>query len=183
MTAKKILSNMFFPIEPRGNLECVTSVPREIIDDDGRALIDGLRSLYTGSEGGVPVGSDILVKVLDADGENLLHRRLFTVLWSGQVRRTGMDSRGIEIVANVHDYILEPVGDWWSASKLAEVEEEPAPEPELERYVLGEGEIKWNPGKKTYEIRVDGEIMATERDKERALAIASGSAAFPMQAA
>lgn len=189
MTTKKILSTMFFPHEPRGNYECVTSLPRELIDDKGRALVKGVDDLFSGDENGIPAGSDILVKVLNAEGDRLLHRRLFTVIWSGKVFKTGTDLRGIEVSSYIYDYEFEAVGDWWSSSEVTPVEEGPiAGIGELERYVQGEGYEKWNPGKQTYDIHeIDAEskkdrVVATERDKDRAKAMAAGSEPLPVAA-
>jgi hypothetical protein len=51
-----------------------------------------------------------------------------------------------------------------------------------ERYIEGSGEVRWNPGRKCYELRCNGEVLITDiprEDKEQALAIARGDAPLP----
>jgi hypothetical protein len=195
MTTKKITSGMFFPKEPRGNYECVTSVPRELIDDKGRALVKGLSDLFSGDENGIPAGSDILVKVLNSDETRLLHRRLFTVVWSGRVWKTGTDLRGVDVSAYVFDYEFEAIGDWWSPSEVAEVEKVSIPKPDNETYVPGEGHIVFNrsggPKKPKWDVIVDNEVWTTvdrlpdetpAEHEARAKSIAAGSIMKPLEA-
>jgi hypothetical protein len=164
-------------------------VPREVVDD-GRALVSGLRSLYSGNDNGVPVASDILVKILSEDGERLLYRRLFTVTWGGKTRQAGMDPRGIEIVADVYDYIIEPVGEWWCANDAKPIEAEPVSARVPEYFVPGEATMEHTGGRTgAWNILVNGEVWTSikrnqdetkEQHRARAKAIAAGSEPRPV---
>jgi len=174
----RVTSDMFFHSEHRVNVDCRTKVPRELIDDEGRALVQAMRNFE-----GFTAGDDILVKVLSNDGEHQLCRRTFTVTWTGEILKTGMDARGVDRSVKIIDYRLEPVDDWrmFSAAEVPSM----AVEPEiLEEYVPDEATLKWNVGKTAYDVIVAGEVWTTvarnegetkEDFKARALAIAAGS--------
>jgi hypothetical protein len=175
----KITKNDFFHPEHRVNFECFTRVPREDIDDEGRALVSAIREL-----GGFIAGSDILVKVMSADGKRQLHRRLFTVLSTSTVQKTGMDARGVDRDILIDEYVFAPAGDWVSYAVTPETPAVPKPEAPPEIYTPGEGTLKWNLGKQAYEVIVAGEVWTTverikgekkDEYKARALSIAAGS--------
>jgi hypothetical protein len=110
---------------------------------------------------------------MSKDYDVLLDSADFVIEKAVETMKRIVDERG-ERTALVTEYKVVQDSEWKSYSKPVEpVVEEDTRVPEA--YIPGEGEIKWNPGKKTFEIIVAGEVVGEERDKARALAIASGS--------
>ncbi|KKN32008.1 hypothetical protein LCGC14_0818100, partial [marine sediment metagenome] len=118
-------------------------------------------------------GTIMKVQVMSKDHDVLLYSADFVIERAVETMKRIVDERG-ERTATITDYKVVQDTEWKSYSEapapVAEV-----PERETERYVPGEAEAKWNPGKKTYEIKIGDEVLATERDKDRAFAIAAGS--------
>ena len=115
----------------------------------------------------------IKVQVMTKEYDVLLYSADFVIERAVETMKQIIDERG-ERTANVIDYEILQDTEWKSYAKVLE----PVPvveEHEAEKYVPGEAEAKWNPGKKTYEIKIGDEVLATERDKDRAFAIAAGS--------
>ena len=59
---------------------------------------------------------------------------------------------------------------------------EPSDEPRVE-FIKGSGSVKWNLGKKKFDVFVDGKVVAVVRDKEEAHSIARGDAPILQPAA
>jgi hypothetical protein len=75
---------------------------------------------------------------------------------------------------------VRPCGERWtfkfgSATEAASAQSD-------ERYVEETGEVKWNPGTKTHDVIVKGEVVAKLTDKETAHRIAHGDAPLPVAA-
>ena len=168
----KILPQEFHFEDTSDSVRVKTVVDKDLIDQ--ALLLTHIRHFRLGA------GTIIKVQVMSKDHDVLLHTADFVIERAVETRKRIVDERG-ERTATITDYKVVQDTEWKSYSEApAPVAEVPEREPE--RYVPGEGEIKWNPGKKTYEIRVAGEVMATERDKDRALAIAAGSEPLPKAA-
>ena len=168
----KIMPQDFHFEDTSNNVRVKTDVPKELID--GSMLLSQVRHFK------LAAGTIIIVQVMSKDRDVLLHETEFRLVRAVETRRQIIDERG-ERVATITDYRVQQWTDWRSTDE-APPEPVAAPEREPERYVPGEGEIKWNPGKQTFEIIVAGEVLATERDKELALRIAAGSEPLPKAA-
>ena len=118
-------------------------------------------------------GTVILVQVMNETKDKLLHEAEFRVIAAIETLHGISDDYGSKVRPQTH-YQVQRWSEWKS-SELVEVEEAPVLERDPEMYVPGEAEAKWNPGLKTYEIKIGDEVLATERDKARALAMAAGS--------
>lgn len=165
----KILPQEFHFEDTASSVRVKTVVDKELIVQE--TLLTQIRHFRLGA------GTVIKVQVMSKDYDVLLHSADFVIERAVETTRRIIDERG-ERSARITDYKVVQDTPWKSYSE--EVAEAPEIiEREPERYVPGEGGVKWNPGKQTFEIIVAGEVMATARNKERALAIAAGSEPLP----
>ncbi len=168
----KILPQEFHFEDTADSVRVKTVVEKDTINQD--TLLRHVRHFRLGA------GTIIKIQVMSKGYDVLLYSADFVIIRAVETMKQIVDERG-ERTANVTDYKIIQDTEWKSYAKAPEpVFKEPEPEGPV--YVPGEAEIKWNPGLKTYEIRVGDEVMATERDKERALAIAAGSEPLPKAA-
>ena len=161
----KILPQEFLYEDVGDSVRVRTVVAKELISSD--LLLPHIRHNRLGA------GTILKVQVMSKDKTILLHAADFVIEKAAEEIRRIIDERG-ERSARVTSYSVVQDTPWKSYAKASEpVVEEIARVPE--RYVPGEAEAKWNPGLKTYEIKVGNEVVGTERDKDKALAIAAGS--------
>ncbi|HDZ39714.1 MAG TPA: hypothetical protein ENH62_15795 [Marinobacter sp.] len=161
----KILPQEFHFEDTADSVRVKTVVGKDKINQD--TLVRHARHFRLGA------GTIIKVQVMTKEYDVLLYSADFVIERAVETMKQIIDERG-ERTANVIDYEIVQDSEWKSYAKVLE----PVPvveEGETERYVPGEAEAKWNPGKKTYEIKIGDEVLATERDKDRAFAIAAGS--------
>ena len=177
----KILPQDFHFEDTSSSIRVKTDVDKSLIDGD--MLIQHCRHFK------LAAGTIITVQVMNKDHDVLFHEAEFVITRAVETRRQVIDERG-ERTAIITDYAVQQRTDWWS-SEEASVVAGPEPERVPEEYVPGEGEIKWNPGKRAYEIIVGGQVIALvirrevetkDEFKARALAIAAGSAPLPQAA-
>jgi len=119
-------------------------------------------------------GTVIKLQCMSDDYDVLLHSADFVITRAAEALRRIIDENG-ERTATVMDYAVKQDSEWKTYCENGAVESAPEPERVPERYVPGEAEAKWNAGRKLYEIRIGDEVLATERNKEKALAMAAGS--------
>jgi len=151
-----------------------TVVPKELIGPD--ALLLHVRQMRLGA------GTIIKVQVMSKKYDTVLHSADFLIQSAVETSKRIVDERG-ERTALLTDYRIVQETPWKSYEEVPEqVSEEPGRIPEV--YVPGEGEIKWNPGKKAYDVIVGDKVWTTvvrlegedtEDYRARALAIAAGS--------
>lgn len=164
-----------FHFEDTSNsVRCKTAVLKEQFKTD--MLLRQIRHFRLGA------GTIIKVQFMNKDYDVLLHSADFVIESAVDTRKRIIDERG-EREAVVTEYKVVRDSDWKSYSEASEPVNQEI-EREQEEYVPGEGEIRWNPGKKVYEVMVADEIFAEvkkrddesrEEFKQRALAIAAGS--------
>ena len=174
----RILPQEFHFEDTADSVRVKTVVAKGLID--GNMLKSQARHFRLGA------GTIIKIQVMSKDYDVLLHAADFVIEHAIETRKQIIDERG-ERVATVTDYKIVQDSPWKDYSQApVEVMVEAAREPE--RYVPGEGEIKWNPGKQAYEVIVAGEVLAwiakregetKEEFKARALATAAGSEPLP----
>ena len=172
MNDDKILPQDFHFEDTADSVRVKTSVDKDTINQD--TLIRHVRHFRLGA------GTIMKVQVMSKEKDVLLYSADFVIVRAVEEMRRIVDERG-ERTANITDYKVIQDTEWKLYSEASEPVAEVL-ELEPERYVPGEAEIKWNPGKKTYEIRIGDEVLATERDKDRALSIAAGSEPLPVAA-
>ena len=177
----RILPQEFHFEDTADSVRVKTVVAKELIDGD--MLIPQVRHFRLGA------GTVIKIQVMSKDYDVLLHAADFVIERAVETRKRIIDERG-ERVATIMDYNIVQDSPWKDYSQ-APVEVEPEPERVPERYVPGEGSLKWHPGKKVWEVIVGGQVFAVvERNegelKEEyrgcALAIAAGSEPLPKAA-
>lgn len=170
----RILPQEFHFEDTADSVRVKTVVEKDLID--AAMLIPHARHFRLGA------GTIMKVQVMSKDYDVLLYTADFVIERAVDVRKQIIDERG-ERTATVTDYAVVQDGDW-KAYTAAPAEVEPEPKREVEKYVPGEGKIKWNPGKQEYEVIVGGEVLtAVVRNegegkddyKARALSIAAGS--------
>ena len=169
----KIAPQEFLFQENLNPIQVQTACAKEFLDDN-KMFLPHVKHFN------LAAGTVILVQVMNEAKDKLLHEADFRVIAAVESSHGVVDDYGSKVVAKT----AYQVQRWseWKSSELVEEEEVPLPEYKVEEYVRGEGESKWNPGKKTYEISVGGVVVATERNKERALAMAAGSEALTVAA-
>ena len=160
-----ILPQEFHFEDTADSVRVKTIAGKDTIDQD--SLLKHVRHFRLGA------GTIIKVMVMSKEYDTLLHSADFVIVRAVETMKKIVDERG-ERVANIMDYKVIQDTEWKAYEEDGEaVLEESVRVPE--RYVPGDAVAKWNPGKKTYEIMVGDKVVGEERDKERALAIASGS--------
>lgn len=162
----RILPQEFLFQENLNPIQVQTAVSKELLDDD-KMFLSHVKHFN------LSAGTVILVQVMNEAKDMLLHEAEFRVIAAVESSHGVVDDYGSKVVAKTQ-YQVQRWSEWRS-SKLAEIEVEAAPEPDPEIYVPGEAVAKWNPGKKTYQIVIGDTVLAEERDKDRALAMAAGS--------
>lgn len=165
----KILPQEFHFEDTSDSVRVKTAVDRELVTD--KLLLPHIRHFRLGA------GTVIKVQIMSKDYDVLLHTADFVISRAVEAVRQVIDERG-ERTARVTEYKVVQDSDWKSYETIkseAPVVEERKPE----IYVPGEAEAKWNPGRKTFEIKIGDEVLATERNKERALRMAAGSEPLP----
>ena len=165
MNDDKILPQEFHFEDTADSVRVKTIVGKDNINQN--TLVRHARHFRLGA------GTIIKVQVMSKEYDILLHSADFVIERAVETMKQIIDERG-ERNANVMDYHIVQDTEWKTYAKVGEPVSE-VEERELEHYVPGEAEAKWNPGLKTYEIKIGNEVLATERDKERALAMAAGS--------
>lgn len=132
---------------------------------------------------GIKAGSRFWVQVFEDNGNGAeLDMLLTESQWRVYGSRAGIvrteDSSENPRYTNERAYRVERMTEWLDTPAMAEkkAKERVA----NARYIIGES--KWNPGKKAYDIVVDGEIAATVQDKDIATAIATGVHPLPEMA-
>lgn len=177
----KITPQEFHFEDTSDSVRVKTVVDKDLIDE--ALLLTHIRHFRLGA------GTIIKVQVMSKDYDVLLHTADFVIERAVETRKRIVDERG-ERTATITGYKVVQDSEWksYSEAPLPVVE---VPEREPERYVPGEGEIKWNLGKQAHEIIVAGKVVAdvTKREgetkdefKARALAIAAGSEPLPKAA-
>ena len=177
----KILPQEFHFEDTSDSVRVKTVVDKELINE--AMLLTQIRHFRLGA------GTIIKVQVMTKGYDVLLHTADFVIERAVETLKRIVDERG-ERTAKITDYRVVQDSEWksYSAAPLPVAE---VPEREPESYVPGDGEIKWNPGRKAHEIIVAGKVFAevTRRDgetkdefKARALAIAAGSEPLPQAA-
>ena len=170
----RIISQDFHFEDTSNSIRVKTDVDKALIDS--KLLIPQCRHFN------LAAGTIITVQVLDKDRDVLFHEAEFRVTRAVETRRQVIDEQG-ERTAIVIDYAVQQWTDWRSTNEAPVI-----PEPELarvtEQFIPGEGTLKWNPGKQSYEVIVASEVWTTverikgegkDEYKARALSIAAGS--------
>lgn len=165
----KITPQEFHFEDTASSVRVKTAVARDLIKE--ALLLPHIRHFR------LAAGTVIKVQCMSKDYDVLYHSADFVITRAVETRKRIVDETG-ERTATIMEYEVAQDTDW-KAWPNAPVETEAEPERVPERYVPGEGEIRWNPGKKTYEIVVAGQVLAEERDKDKALAMAAGSLPLP----
>lgn len=165
----KILPQDFHFEDTADSVRVKTSVDKDTINQD--TLLRHVRHFRLGA------GTIMKVQVMSKEKDVLLYSADFVIVSAVEAMKRIVDERG-ERTANITDYKVVQDTEWKSYAEAPEPVYE-APELDPERYVPGEAEAKWNPGKKTYEIKIGDKVLATERDKDRAEAMAAGSEPLP----
>ena len=161
----KILPQDFLYEDVGDTVRVKTDVDKDLITPD--LLLPHIRHNRLGA------GTIIKIQIMSKDRNVLLHTADFVIEKAVEEVKQIIDERG-ERSARIRTYSVVQDTPWKSYAKpTAPIMETPERVPE--KYVPGEAEAKWNPGLKTYEIRIGNEVLGTERDKARALAIAAGS--------
>lgn len=161
----KILPQDFLYEDVGDTVRVKTDVEKDLITPE--LLLPHIRHNRLGA------GAIIKIQVMSKDRDVLLHTADFVIEKAVEEVKRIIDERG-ERSARITTYSVVQDTPWKSYAELVAPVME-APERVPEKYVPGEAEAKWNPGLKTYEIRIGNEVLGTERDKDRALAIAAGS--------
>ncbi len=170
----KITPQEFHFEDTSDSVRVKTVVGKEFIDQ--AALMRNIRHFRLGA------GTIIRVQVMTKDYDVLLHSADFVIERAVETTRQIIDERG-ERTARVTDYVVVQDTPWKSYS-AAPVEEVSADTSAPEDYVQGVGVTKWNPGKRGFEVTVDGVSVAVVKKiegetqvefKARAVAIAAGS--------
>ena len=161
----KILPQDFLYEDVGDTVRVKTDVEKDLITPE--LLLPHIRHNRLGA------GAIIKIQVMSKDRDVLLHTADFVIERAVEEVKRIIDERG-ERSARITTYSVVQDTPWKSYAEVLEPVMETL-ERVPERYVPGEAESKWNPGKKTYEIIVAGQVVGEERDKARALAIAAGS--------
>ena len=162
----RILPQEFLFQENLNPIQVQTTVSKDLLDDP-KMFLPHLRHFN------LAAGTIILVQVMNDAKDMLLHEADFRVIAAMESMHGVEDDYGSRVKTQTQ-YQIQRWSEWRS-SKLAEVEVDFVPEVADEIYVHDEAIAKWNPGKKTYQIMIGDEVLAEERDKDRALAMAAGS--------
>ena len=177
----KITPQEFHFEDTSDSVRVKTVVDKGLIDE--AMLLTQIRHFRLGA------GTIIKVQVMSKDYDVLLHTADFVIERAVETLKRIVDERG-ERTAKITDYKVVQDSEWKSYGEV------PLPVSEVverkpERYVPGEGEIKWNYSLKVYDIIVAGEVIAMvhrheeenqDEYKTRALAVAAGSEPLPQAA-
>ena len=153
----RILPQEFHFVETGHDAIIKTCVAKELLDDP-KMYMSHIRQMR------LAVGTMLRVQVLNEAKNTLLHEASFRITAAVETQIGQDDDYGSRVRPQTN-YQIERMTDWWSSS-LAPVEGTPA-------IASSETEVKWNPGRKLFEVIVDGKVVGTDRDKNRALALAS----------
>ena len=171
----RILPQEFHFAETSNNAVVRTAVSRELLDDV-KIYLPHVRQMR------LAAGDRLTVQVMNEAKDTLYHQAEFLVIAAVETQQGVQDDYGSRLRPQTHYQIQR----WtpWKSSSLAPVEIAPEPERVPETYVDGEGEVKWNPGRRVHEIVVAGSVVATvpQGEKDRALRIAAGSEPLPVAA-
>ncbi len=172
--ATKIQRNEFHFVEVGHDAIIQTCVPRELLDDPNMYMphIRGMK---------LALGTMLRVQVLNEEKNKLLYETSFRITAAVETHIGQDDDYGSRVRPQTN-YQIERMTDWWSSKFGIESEVERATrdsvallnsDPEVNSQ--SQGDVKWNPGKKLFEVIVDGAVVGSERDKGRALALASAT--------
>lgn len=162
----RILPQEFLFQENLNPIQVQTTVSKELLDNP-KMFLPHLRHFN------LAAGTVVLVQVMSEAKDKLLHEAEFRVTAAVESMHGVEDDYGSKVKTQTQ-YQIQRWSEWKS-SELAPIEDVPEIVAEPEMYVPGEAIAKWNPGKKTYQIMIGDEVLAEERDKDRALAKAAGS--------
>lgn len=170
----KILPQDFLYEDVGDTVRVKTDVEKDLITPE--LLLPHIRHNRLGA------GTIIKIQIMSKDRNVLLHTADFVIERAVEEVKRIIDERG-ERSARITTYSVVQDTPWKSyAEEVAPVMETPERVPE--KYVPGEAEQRWNPGKQVREIIVAGKVIAeltkredetTDEFKARALAIAAGS--------
>jgi hypothetical protein len=169
----KIMPQEFLFQESCNPIQVQTTCAKELLDDP-KMFLPHIKHFN------LSAGTVILVQVMNETKDKLLHEAEFRVIAAVLTIHGVSDDYG----SKVREQTAYQIQRWseWKSTELVEEKKAEVVSEMGERYVPGESVIKWNPGKKTYEIRYGDEILATQRDKNLALSIAAGSEPLPNEA-
>ena len=173
--AIKILPQEFLFQEHLNPIQIQTTVSKELLDDP-RMFLRHIRHFN------LAVGTVMLVQVLNEAKDQLLHEAGFRVTSAVESLHGIEDEYGSKVRPQTQ-YQVERWTEWRSSSLAPVAVVEDAPRV-VEQHVPGEGELKWNPTKMSWDVMVAGEVWTTVfrldgEDKtayrDRATAIAAGA--------
>lgn len=169
----KILPQEFLFQENLNPIQVQTACAKELLED--KIFLPHVRHFK------LAAGTVILVQVMNETKDRLLHEAEFRVTAAVKSLHGVSDDYGSKVREQTN-YQVQRWSEWKSSGFIPV--ETPVPEREPESYVPGEAEIKWHPGKKAWDVMVDGEVWnsverlegeSKEDFKARALSIAAGS--------
>lgn len=170
--ATKILPQEFHFVETGHDAIIKTCVAKELLDNP-KIYMPHIRQMR------LAVGTMLRVQVLNEEKNTLLHEASFRIIAAVETHIGQDDDYGSRIRPQTN-YQIERMTDWWSSKLGAESEIAKATQDSVallnsdpEVNAQSQGNVKWNPGKKLFEVIVDGVVVGSDRDKDQALAIAS----------
>lgn len=102
---------------------------------------------------------------------------------------TSMDRHTARVLRWVDLLVVEAAMDRVETMPIGDVRDVPEAAPQAtaasepdERYITGDGEVRWNLGKKVHEVVLAGEVIASSPDKDEACRIARGELPLPQAA-
>lgn len=166
----KILPNEVQFTNTHSNVTVATKVPMEHLDD-GLLIVPRVRSM------GLKAGNVVTVQVMAGDYDRLVAMADFVIVGK-TLERKRIETERSEQVVDIVNFTIERRTDWWQPKAETAAAAEKVTEPER-RFIQGDGEVKWNLGKKVYQVMLGDLVVFETADKAEAQSIASGSAPIP----